>query len=109
MLALLHAFFLNWAVRFPLSYRQLRMSVRIRYAHVISVVLAVVLPLIGPSILLSEGFITAASPTLACVGRDLDTNYYAIILPVSILVGMTSYLLVFLFWTIFKVKYPSCI
>jgi hypothetical protein len=103
MWALLHAFFLNWAVRFPVSYRQLRTSVRIRYAHIISVVLAVTLPLVSPCVILKDGYLTVASEALFCVGRNFDLNYYAVILPASLLIGMTLFLLVFLFWTLFKV------
>jgi hypothetical protein len=103
MWALLHAFFLNWAIRFPASYRQLRTSVRIRYAHIISVVLAVMLPLVGPCVILKDGHLVLGSAMLFCIGRNFDFNYYAVILPTSLFVGMTLFLLVFLFWTIFKV------
>lgn len=103
--AALHATFLLWAVKYPYSYRQLRVSGRIRYAHVISVILAVVFPLLGPCILLRDGYSSIASPPLACTGRNLDVTYYTIILPVSFLVGMTSCLLVLLLWALFKVHF----
>ena len=104
MWAALHATFLFWAARYPISYRKLRISGRIRYAHIISVLLAVVLPLLGPCVLLKEGFISTATPPLLCAGRNFDFVYYAIILPVSFLVGITSCLLVILFWTLIKVR-----
>ena len=103
MWAVLHATFLFWAVRFPLSYRQLKTSGRIRYAHIISVVLAVIGPLVVPCISLRDGYSSISASTISCRGRNFELVYYATILPGSFLVGATSCLLVVIFWTIFKV------
>ena len=102
--AVLHGTLLMWAVRFPISYRLLKDSGRIQYAHIISVILAVLVPLVPPCISLRDGYLGIASPSLFCGGRNLDTTYYAAILPISFLVGTASCLLVFIFWTIFKVN-----
>jgi hypothetical protein len=99
----LHAIFLFYGVAFPYSFRKLRNSGRIRYAHIISVILAVLLPAIGPCVLLRDGYVIISTPTLTCVGRNLDITYYGVILPISILTCITSCLLVLLFWSIFKV------
>ena len=99
----LHTVFLFWAVVFPFNYRQLRISGRMRYAHIISVVLAVVIPLPAALVHLKDGHIARYTPTLLCPGRNEDYTYYTLILPVSIVVCIASCLLVVITWTIFKV------
>ena len=104
MWGVLHSVFLFWAVVFPFSYRQLRISGRIRYAHIISVVLAVVIPFPFPLIHLIDGYLlTFTFPVLLCVCRNPDHTYYTITLPISILLCITSCLLVLILWAIFKV------
>ena len=103
----LHSIFLFWAVVFPFNYRQLRISRRIRYAHIISVVLAVVVPLPAALVHLKDGHIAYYTPTILCQGRNRDYAYYTFVLPVSIIMCITSCLLVVIIWTIFKVIYQS--
>ena len=103
MWAFLHGIFLFWAVVFPFNYRQLRISGRIRYAHIISVVLAVVVPLPAALVHLKDGHIAFITPALLCQGRNRDYTYYTLVLPLSIIMCITSCLLVVIIWTIFKV------
>ena len=103
MWAFLHGIFLFWAVVFPFNYRQLRISGRIRYAHIISVVLAVIIPLPAALVHLKDGHIAYHTPTLLCQSRNRDYTYYTLVLPVSIIMCITSCLLVVIIWTIFKV------
>lgn len=102
--ATLYAVILFWGVAFPFSYRQLKISGRIRYAHVISILLALILPLTSALIPLKNGFVSTRNPTIACVGRSTDLLYYTFILPLSIFLGITSFLHMLTFWIIFKVK-----
>ena len=101
--AMLHAIFLFWGVVFPFSYRQLRISGRIRHAHIISIILAVVIPLPAGLIHLVDGYIFTANPAFACAGRNLDITFYTFILPISVIICITACLLVLILWTIFKV------
>ena len=101
--AFLHGIFLITAVLFPFNYRELRISGRIHYAHIISVVLDVIIPLPAALVHLEDGHIAFISPALLCRGRNGDYTYYTFILPVSIIMCITSYLLVVIIWTIFKV------
>ena len=103
MWAVVHAIFLFWAVHYPFSYRLLRVSGKMRYAHIISVLLALIIPLPGALIPLKDGFITTRNPTLVCVGRNVGFTFYTLILPLSIIIGITLCLLLFTFWTLFKV------
>ena len=101
---LLHTVFLFWAVVFPFSYRSLKISGRIRYAHIFCVVLAVVIPLPAALIHLKDGHNSIYTPTLVCAGRNADYTYYTFVLPVSIIQCVISCLLVGIIWTIFNVR-----
>ena len=103
MWGMIHAFFLLWVVMDPLGFRQFKELGKLRYAHIISVVLAVVVPLIGPCVLLRDGYVNTSFPSLACSGRSLNLIYYAIILPSSFIGATMSCLLLLFFWIIFKV------
>ena len=100
----LHAGFLFWSIKYPFNYRMFKLAGRTRYAHIISVVLAVVVPLPLALAHLKSGFIITANPSLVCVGRNRDYTYYTFILPISIIVAITSNLLVLIFWTVLKVR-----
>ena len=104
MWVLLHTVFLFWAVVFPFSYRRLKLSGRIRYAHIFCVVLAVVIPLPAALVHLKDGYNSLTTPTLACTGRNADYTYYTYVLPVSIILCVTSCLLVVIIWIIFNVR-----
>ena len=103
MWIVLHTTFLFWGVVFPFSYRELRVSGRIRYAHIISVLLALIVPLLGALAPLKDGYVITRNPTLACQGRNSDHTYYTFILPATITLCITSCLLAVTFWTLFKV------
>lgn len=103
--AVLHATFLFWGVRFPFSYRQLKVRNKVRSAHIISVLLAVVVPLPAGLIHLRDGFVFTSNPSNGCTGRNLDLTFYTTVIPVSIIVGITACLLVVVLWILFKVYY----
>ena len=104
---MLHASFLFWGVAFPFHYRQMKVSKRLKYAHVISVVLAVIIPLPGALVPLKDGFVVTSYPALACAVRNTDVTFYTLIVPLSIFLAITAILLVFMFWKIFKVQARS--
>ena len=101
----MHFIFMFWSIEFPFSYRQLKISGRIRYAHVGSVVLAILIPLPAGLIHLKDGYINSLIPTIGCVGYHSDFNYYTLVLPLSVLVAITTCLLVLIIWTLFKVRF----
>ena len=104
MWILLHALFLFWGVAFPFHYRQLKANNRLRYAHIISIALGIFVPLPSALAPLKDGYIVTSHPTVACAGRNTDITYYTFVLPLSILLAITSILLALMFWTLFKVK-----
>ena len=97
------AVFLFWAVRFPFSFWKLQTSGKKRYAHLISVLSALVIPLPGSLMPLKDGFYSVSNPTMSCAMRNIDLQYYTITLPLSIAMGTACCLLLLTFWTIFKV------
>lgn len=101
---LLQAVFMFWSMAYPFSFRQLKISGRIRYAHIISVVLALLIPLPSVFTHFNGGNIYITSSVYPCLGRNYDYLYYSFILPMSILEVGGMILLVLIIWTIFKVR-----
>lgn len=93
----IQAVLMFWSVAYPFSFRQLKVSGRIRHAHIISIVLAVVIPLPAGLIHLSGGVVNITSSVLPCLGRN-----YTLILPISIIVAFSMSLLLLIIWTLFK-------
>ena len=101
--AAVHSIFLFWGVRFPFNYRSLKASGNVRYAHIISVLLVVILPIPGPFIILKDGYLITDNPNLVAAGRNPDLTYFFFTLPSNTLLFITSVMLFLLFWTVFKV------
>lgn len=98
---LLFAVILFWGVRFPFSYRKVKTTGNIRYVHIASIVLAVFFPLVAVLVNLRDGYTISVDSPHICIGRDLNYSYYTFLLPLTIALGATSFLLVLIFWTIF--------
>ena len=101
---LILAIFLFWGVAFPFSYRSFKESGRVRYAHIISVILILVVPLPLALVHLKEGYTITATPPYGCFGMHRDYNFYAFIFPLSIVLAITTCLMALIFWIIFKVR-----
>jgi len=72
---------------------------------VICVILALVLPLIPVITAASKGgFTMTRFPTFLCTGRDSDATFYTLVLPIVIILGIGTTVLVFVFWKIHKVR-----
>ena len=101
--AFLHAFFLFWGVYFPFSYRKLQMSGQVRYAHIASILVALVVPLLPALLPLKDGFLNTRNPSLACLGRNSDYTYFLLVLPLSIIGCSIACLMILTFWKILNV------
>jgi hypothetical protein len=104
----LHAGFVFWGLRYPFSYRTFKLLGRARYAHIISVLVAVLLPLPAALIHLKGGYVITANPSLTCAGRNTDYTYYTFVLPLSVMLTITTCLIVLIFWTLLKVSVHAC-
>ena len=98
----LDAVFFFWAIVAPFSYQRFKLSGRIRIAHIISVLLGLLVPLPPPLIELVFGYIQYFVPVIFCFG-NIDYFHYTWLLPITIFIGITAFLQIYIIWTIFKV------
>ena len=101
---ILQAMFMFWSVAYPFRFRQLKITGNIRYAHIISILLALLIPLPSAFIQLVDGSVFVTSLVLPCLGRSVDYIYYTFILPDSLLIMCEVITLVFIIWILFKVS-----
>ena len=98
---LMFAVVLFWGVKYPFSYRNVKNKGKICYVHAAGGLLAVFVPLIV-LVNLVDGYRISIDSPYNCIGRNPDYRYYTFFLPLSIIVAATSFLLVLIFWTIFR-------
>ena len=103
MWLVIHVTFLFLAIKFPFWYRQFKLSGRIKYAHGVVVLLALMVPVPGALLPLRDGYFAARNPTIICTGRSTEYRYYTYVLPISVILGTTKYLLILTCWKIIKV------
>lgn len=81
-------------------YRNLYASGKMCYAHIISILVALVLPLPGALAPLMDGFLNTQNPPVFCIRHCIDFVYYFTALPLSIIVAVTSCLFALTSWKI---------
>lgn len=106
VLGTMQAFFLLWSVKYPINFRYMKRTGKMRYAHITGVLLVVLGPLLGPFLLLIDGYLISPtdSPYLAAFGRNRDHFFLAFTVPATISLAATTILLDFMFWTILQVS-----
>ena len=71
--------------------------------------LSPVLPAIPALLPLIDGYVAIfPDPLIFCLGRNSAITYFTMILPVSILVAISTTMLVTILWKIFKINYDYC-
>ena len=98
-----HALGLTWGLVFPFHYRRFKAEGKIKYIHVVAVILGLVLPAIPALVPLIDGYTITPNYIITCVERNEAIIFFTVILPISVLLAVTSTSLVILFWIIFKV------
>ena len=110
---------LFWKIRFPFHSRSFQTANRVKYIHITVIALCILVPFIPIIAIMSQhaygksaaqaaieglGFGITRFPPIFCLGRDADTTFYSLILPILVIlmVGMT--MLITLFWIIHKVS-----
>ena len=93
---------LFYGIQFPFHSRSFK--ARTKYIHVIMVVIALLLPLV-PAIICGVigGYTMTDFPPILCVGSDADATFYSLVLPIIIILGTGTSLLVIMFWKIHMV------
>ena len=99
-----HAVGLYWGVAFPFHFRRFKSEGRIKYVHVTTVIVVLLLPMIPALVPLVDGYAITLGPSDLCVGSNMDITYFTVILPISVLMATSSTILIILFWIVFKVK-----
>ena len=103
LLLTFHSFGLFWSIVFPFHYRRFKLEKKIKYVHITTLVLFLVLPLFPALLHLIDGYRVGFGPLNSCAGHNRAVTYATTALPISIMLAITSSLMVIIFWTIFKV------
>ncbi len=99
-----HVVVLFWKIRFPFHARRFESARRFKYIHIACVALGLLVPWIPIiAVFAKGGFTMTTFPQLLCTGREADPTFYALVLPVIILLQIGVTLLIILFWTVHKV------
>ena len=105
LLWIMHISSLFWKIHFPMSSVSLKNIRRTKYIHVTCLIAALFLSLISPmAIHLKGGFIIGDFPPFLCGGGDTDVTFYVHLLPITILLGVGTSLLVLIFWRLHMVQ-----
>ena len=103
LLWIMHISFIFWKIYFPMS-TILKNIRRTKYIHGICLIAAVLLPLISPMAShLKDGFVIGSFPPFFCVGNNNAVSFYTLLLPLNILLGVGTSLLVLMFWRLHMV------
>ena len=118
MFWLCHIFTLFWGLRFPFQARAFQKAHRTKYIHIAGVLIGVFVPFLPVAATMIQfshgkssseavrgglGFGITRFPPILCVGKDKDTTFYSLILPLSLLMMVGITFVVFIFWIIHKV------
>ena len=122
-----HITALLWKIRFPLHSRSFETAHRVKYIHIGCVVAGLILPLVpiitsmvtfavkleSDEIRKSKGITFASGgmgygitrfPPILCVGTDKNAVFYALALPINLILVYGITVLIFLFYSIHKVS-----
>ena len=100
---LFHAVGLCWGVVFPFHFRKFKAEGKLKYVHIATLLIALLLPLVPALLHLKEGYVVANSPTVICHGRSIDVTFFSFILPMSTILAVATSILTVMFWIISKV------
>ena len=101
---LFHVAALFWGIAFPFHYRQFKDNGYLKYIHVATVAVAILLPLVSALAPLKDGYVPARFPPIVCTAANTDYTFYTLVFPISILLAISTCLLIITFWIILKVS-----
>ena len=76
---------------------------KLKYIHTSTVLVALILPAIPALLLLKDGYVIIDTPTTFCAGRSPEYTFYALILPLSVLLAVATSAFIIILWTLIKV------
>ena len=101
-----HILILFWKIQFPLHSSRFEKAHSTKHIHIAIVILAILLPVI--TVISSEingGYTLTRFPTILCTGANIDVTFYTLVLPIVIIIGCGTTVLMVIFWKIHKVNY----
>ena len=88
----------------PFHYMMFSSKNRMRYIHIVIVIMAIAIPATSVAVMFGTGgFINARFPPLLCLPRNADAGFYAVVLPISLITPIGVSLLLAVFYTTHKV------
>ena len=84
-------------------YRKLKAEGKLKYIHISTVVIAVILPLVPALLPLIDGYTIILSSIGFCLSQNVAITYFTLVLPFSILLAVATTILIAMFWKIVKV------
>ena len=97
-----HILYIGVLVKFPFFGKKLQK--KSKQIHIATVLAAIFLASIGPIVTLAHfGYFTARFPVLVCFPRNMDVLFFSILLPLIVLAGLGTVMLIFLFRELRKV------
>ena len=90
---------MSFAVFFPHHFRNLGAMHRLKYIHIIEVVIGLIVPIIPVVVILeTDGYGLPRFPPFTCTPIDPDATYYSLILPSSVFLAVGISLMILVFW-----------
>ena len=90
-----HAIAVFWAVKWPFRAKKFNTSRKLKYLHISIILAGLLVPMIPVlSVGLKGGFTITTSPPILCTGVDVHSNFWAVILPISIILGIGTTVLI---------------
>ena len=100
---LFHALGILRGIAFPFLYHKIKTEGKLKYIHITTVMIALILPLVPALLPLIDGYGVIPTSIGICVGRNIVITYFSLVLPFSILFAIASTVLIAVFWRLFKV------
>lgn len=105
-----HAVAVFWAVKWPLHSKRFITSRKLKYLHITLILAGLLLPALTVLIVgLKGGFTITTSPPILCTGVDVHSNFWAMIFPMSIMLGVGTSILICTLRIVIKVKITTCL
>ena len=78
----------------------------LKYIHITVVVVALILPTVPVGIALGTGgYINDGVPPLICIPRNMAVNFYAVVIPITVLISTGGTFLILIVWKLIKVRH----
>ena len=100
-----HTVAVFWAVKWPLHSKKFNTSSKLKYFHTTVILAGLIFPILPVLIVgLKGGFTITISPgPILCTGANVDSTYWAIICPTSIMLGIGTSILIYTLCIVIKV------